>query len=354
MFWSLDSMDEQTFGQLIASLRRRRGLNQADVAPLLARFAVRFPPQLSLLEGGSWQTRPDRGLIQEFVRLYTLSPREESFLLRQADILPSATEQQSILMRFGAILLDFSSPACVLNMHWQLVAWNEAFAGLYDGGEHLRSGASRFMGRDSSFQAASHTSDLTRGSSSAGSQEVDARSNSLPAPPPLESDLPRGVRLDDALVLQENLSVFTLLFSRASKLRAILEPDEWNKLAQFLLIRLWRTSLPMFNQYWYPSEKPPWILELEADMQALPLPENQEFFEMSSRIRSTLEADGGWADPHTQMLNNFLHDRLMFRQLHAQFQLIPTVMSDARFLFLLFQRTDVPGSLAPTLQSRYL
>ena len=110
----------------------------------------------------------------------------------------------------------------------------------------------------------------------------------------------------------------------------------------------------MFNQYWYPSEEPPWILELEADMQALPLPENQEFFEMSGRIRSILEADGGWADPHTQLLNNFLHDRLMFRQLNAQFQLIPTVMSDARFLFLQFQRTDMPGSVVPTLQNQYL
>ena len=224
MFWSLDSMDEQTFGQLIASFRRRRGLNQADVAPLLARFAVRFPPQLSLLEGGSWQTRPDRGLIQEFARLYTLSPREESFLLRQADILPSATEQQSILMRFGAILLDFSSPACVLNMHWQLVAWNDAFAGLYDGGEYLRSGTSRFMGPDRSLQAASRTPNLTLGSNNKASQEGDNRPNGPIASSPLESDRLRGVRLDDILVLKENLSIFALLFSRTSKLRSDLRP----------------------------------------------------------------------------------------------------------------------------------
>ena len=162
MFWSLDSLDEQSFGQLIASFRRRRGLNQADVAPLLARFGFRFPPQLSLLEGGTWQTRPERALVQELARLYTLSPREESLLLRQADIPPSATEQQSIIMRFGTTFLDFSSPACILNLHWQLVAWNEAFAELYDSSDSVRPRTPEFKGSEPSIQAASHSSEGTQ------------------------------------------------------------------------------------------------------------------------------------------------------------------------------------------------
>jgi hypothetical protein len=353
MFWSLESMDEQTFGQLIASFRRRRGLNQADVAPLLAGFGFRYPPQLSLLEGGTWQTCPERSLIQEFARLYTLSQREESFLLRQADILPSATEQQSIIMRFGTTLLDFSSPACVLNMHWQLVAWNEAFAELYDCSENLRSRTSRFKGPDSSLQAASRSSDLVLGRSSYSSPEVDAPPDSS-IPSSSAPNRPRDAHLEDFLVLRESLSVFALLFSRRSRLREILEPDEWNKLAQFFLTRFWRTSLPLFNQHWYPSGEPSWIIQLEKDMQTLPVPENQEFSEMSGQIRRALESDGGWADPHTQLLNNFLHNRLMFRQLGSQFQLIPTVMSDARFLFIQFQRTDASEPFVPTPQNRYL
>jgi hypothetical protein len=153
-------------------------------------------------------------------------------------------------------------------------------------------------------------------------------------------------------MLQENLSIFALLFSQTSRLRKIVEPDDWSKLTQFFLVRFWRTSLPMFNQHWYSSGIPPWITKLEEDMQSKPVPENQDFSELSGRIRRSLETEGGWADPHTQLLNNFLHDRLMFRQLGAQFQVIPSGMSDARFLCLLFQRTDSPGSVAETLHNQ--
>jgi hypothetical protein len=350
MFWSLDSMDEQTFGQLVGLFRRRRGLNQADVAPLLTRFGFRFPPQLSLLEGGTWPTRPERALIQELARLYTLSPREESFLLRQADIPPSPTEQQSIIMRFGTILLDFSSPACVVNMHWQLVAWNEAFAEFYDSNESLSPRTFQFKGSVSSIQAASQPSDLTVSNNRRSSKEGASLAQDPIEPSPTASALSQGAQRDGSLVLQENLSIFALLFSQTSGLRKILEPDDWNKLTQFFLIRFWRTSLPMLNQHWYPSGVPPWIAQLEEDMQSQPIPENQEFSEMSGRIRRSLESDGGWADPHTQLLNNFLYDRVLFRQLGAQFQVIPTGMSDARFLFLPFQRTD---SLRPMAEALY-
>ncbi|PWT72533.1 MAG: hypothetical protein C5B60_09445 [Chloroflexi bacterium] len=352
MFWSLDSMDEQTFGQLIALFRRRRGLNQADVAPLLASFGFRFPPQLSLLEGGTWPTRPERALIQELARLYTLSPREESFLMRQADILPSSTEQQSIIMRFGTTLLDFSSPACVVNMHWQLIAWNEAFAEFYDSSENLGLRTSQFKGSMLSVQAASQPSDLTLSRGRISSREESSLAKDPTEPSSSASALSQGVQGDDSLVLQENLSIFALLFGQTSRLRKIIEPDDWSKLAQFFLVRFWRTSLPMFNQHWYPSGVPPWIAKLEEDMQSRPIPENQEFSEMSGRIRRSLESEGGWADPHTQLLNNFLHDRLLFRQLGAQFQVIPTSMSDARFLFLPFQRTDSPGLVAEALYNR--
>lgn len=330
MFWSLDSMDEQPFGQLIALFRRRRGLNQADVAPLLARFGFRFPPQLSLLEGGTWQTHPERALIQELARLYSLSPREESYLLRQADIPPSATEQQSIIMRFGSFLFDLSSVACVVNMHWQLVAWNESFADLYDSRGSLKSRTSESKLRHSPFQAA--------GRSSAFAQ----------------AETEQDKHLDEFVALVENMSIFTMLFSHKSRLRAILEPDEWSKIARFLLIRFWRTTLPMFNQHWYPLGQPAWVEQLEDDMRALSAPDNQEFMDMSMQIRRALESDSGWADPHVQLLNNFLYDRLLFRQQGYQLQLIPTVMSDARFLFVQFQRTDIPESYTPTLQDKYL
>jgi hypothetical protein len=351
MFWSLDSMDEQTFGQLIALFRRRRGLNQADVAPLLAQFGFRFSPQLSLLEGGTWQARPERALIQELARLYTLSPYEQSALFRQADIFPSSTEQQAIIMRFGRTLFDFSSPACVLNMHWQLVAWNEAFAALYDSSNSLSPLTSMVKGLGSSIQAAAQPNELSLGGRADTSSEV-APLRDLGAPSSSKAASLHGIQHEDALVLQENLSIFVLLFSHTSRLRRVLEVDEWSKLAQYLLVRFWRTSLPLFNRHWYASGEPPWIAELQESMLARPIPESQEFSEMSGRVRQTLEADGGWADPYTQLVNGLLYDRLLFRQLGAQFQLIPTHMSDARFLFVLFQRTDSTEPLSPALQKK--
>ena len=110
----------------------------------------------------------------------------------------------------------------------------------------------------------------------------------------------------------------------------------------------------MFNQHWYPLGQPAWVEQLEDDMRALSAPDNQEFMDMSMQIRRALESDSGWADPHVQLLNNFLYDRLLFRQQGYQLQLIPTVMSDARFLFVQFQRTDIPESYTPTLQDKYL
>jgi len=354
MFWSLNSLEEQTFGQLIAAFRRRRGLSQQDVAPLLARFGFRFAPQLSLLEGGTWPTQPDRALIHELAGLYTLSPFEESCLLRQADLLPSGTEQQSILMRFGTTLLDFSSPACVLNAHWQLVAWNETFAALYDGSERLETPSSRFPFPESALQAASHapaapSSPTTSSTSSAPSASPSSASERRGRSTPPAAGSPAGL-----LTLQENLNFLLLLFGRTSRLRALLEAEEWTKLAQFFLIRFWRTTLPLLNPHWYTPAEPAWLRQLEAELRALPVPENQEFAELSDRIRHSLEADGGWADPHSQLSNNWLQDRLLFRQLGVPFHVIPTLMSDARFLFLQFQRIHLSEPLVATRQSHYL
>ncbi len=343
MFWSLDSLEEQTFGQLVAAFRRRRGLSQADVAPLLASFGFRFPPQISLLEGGTWPARPDRGLVQEFTRLYTLSPREESYLLRQADIPPSATEQQSVILRFAATMLEFSSPACILNAHWQLVAWNEPFAAYYDGSTATQMPAPsvRAQRPDPSLQAAS------------------APSYSSLLPTPGRNGSPddhhsESTGEDSFLVLKENLNFLVLLFSRRSRLRASLATDEWYKLARYFLIRFWRSSLPLFNQHWHSPSGPAWIQAATAEAEALAVPDNQEFLEMSNEIRSSLESEGGWANPHVQLTNTFLHDRLIFRAQRWQLEVIPTVMSDARFLFVQFQHAYAPLPLTEMAQQRFL
>ncbi|MGO8951674.1 MAG: helix-turn-helix domain-containing protein [Ktedonobacterales bacterium] len=342
MFWSLDSPEEQTFGQLLAAYRRRRGLSQADVAPLLVHFGFRFPPQISLLEGGAWPAHPDRPLIREFARLYTLSPREETLLLRQADILPSATEQQSIILRFASTMLEFYSPVCILNAHWQLVTWNEPFAAYYDGGD----GGNK--------RPAAPQSQLTDPALWAASAPIHPRTASLPERPGRPDTAAGAELVGDFLSLKENLNFLLLLFSRQSRLRSILAADEWNKLARFFLIRFWRTSLPLFNQHWNPAAGPAWILEAGEEVQALPVPDKQEFLEISDQIRGNLETDGGWADPHAQLTNTFLHDRLIFRQQHRQIQLIPTVMSDARFLCLQFQHCYPPELPDETSQQRYL
>jgi hypothetical protein len=270
-------LEEQNTGRLLSVFRTRTGRVGADITPLLPRdlFGSWSAPRISMLENNTLG-RPEPTLLARFAEIYGVTPWEYTLLLRQSDHPPAAEDVTGMQAEMAALLAGSTAPAYVLDYRSRLLYWNAAFQ-----------------------------------------REFGSRGETSP-----------GV-----LPLAEGLSLFLVLFSPTGRFRRALPGPEWERLADYFLVRFWRSSLPQIQPHWEPETQgePAWLRALLADTANALGSAADDFTLRSAQIRQELSSQWSWRDDRTQLLDRWLIDRLVLRAEGGAIEVVPSALADARF-----------------------